>query len=141
MFKKYGHYENKHDDKTHCLTLLELYQKTELNQMNQNFDELPVNVNPIKNYPFAFNSYNLDEEKPKVRVEKSPHSRLFIQFGLFYDLRVKKQASMKMYTEIQPIKPATLPMNRTRKKKRNLLINCSVEMPAGFFLYFICNYI
>jgi hypothetical protein len=107
LFKKYGHYENKHDDKTHCLTLLELYQKTELNQMNQNFDELPVNVNPIKSYPFAFNSYNLDEEKPKVRIKKSSHSRFFIQFVLFYDLRVKNQARIKIYTESQPIKQAT----------------------------------
>ncbi len=71
LFKKYGHYEGKHDDKRHCLTLLELYQKTELNQTNNNFDELPVNVNPIKSYPFGFNSYNLDEEKPKVKAPKS----------------------------------------------------------------------
>ena len=45
----------------HCSTLLELYHQTQKNVISENQQ---VNSNPIKTYPFAFNQYNLDDEKP-----------------------------------------------------------------------------
>lgn len=45
------------------MELLESYRSTQ-KELTKNTSNKQVNCNPIKTYPFAFNAYNLDQEKP-----------------------------------------------------------------------------
>jgi hypothetical protein len=62
LYKKYGVYD-KLTDEIHCKALLELYQQNQQAQMAENVNQM-VTSNPVKTYPFGYNQYNLDEEKP-----------------------------------------------------------------------------
>ncbi len=39
------------------------YQQSQQAQMEENVNKM-VTSNPVKTYPFGYNQYNLDEEKP-----------------------------------------------------------------------------
>ncbi len=82
MYKKYGVYE-KIDDVIHCKALLEIYQQNQQAQMGENVNQM-VTSNPVKTYPFAYNQYNLDEEKPVCILVLLNFN--YIMFYLFFDL-------------------------------------------------------
>ena len=92
--------------------------------MNRDFDELPVNVNPVKSYPFAFNSYNLDEEQPKVRFENS-HGLLFdvIKFWTILYFQSEASSENQVVHRKQPDQTVDIGVNEPNEKEKEEFVN------------------
>jgi hypothetical protein len=62
LLKKYGVFDNT-QDLAICKELLEAYQKSE-REFGIDSSNQQMKVNQVKRYPFAYNAYNLDQDKP-----------------------------------------------------------------------------